>query len=112
MNNIDVRATRSFSYAGRNFIRGRHYQVDMGDPGMVALMAGGYLRVTEEPGDGAVDPVGTDAVSRDGVVADVVGRKKTQARRKVSDGPDSLEPGSDHDDGAARDSAAGDPIHP
>jgi hypothetical protein len=109
----EVRATRSFSHTLGNFTRGRFYQVNLDDPVVNGLVAGGYLvptRKDQEVPD-AVDLAGVDELPDPGVDSGRTRPKKKEPRGAVSDGQDQVEPTPDHDDGPAPDVSGGPELH-
>ncbi len=109
----EVRATRSFSHTLGNFTRGRFYQVNLDDPVVNGLVAGGYLvptRKDQEVPD-AVDLDWIDQLPGFGVGPRRTRPKKKEPRGAVSDGQDQVEPATDHHDGPAPDLPGGPELH-
>lgn len=99
MNEIELKATRSFSHVLGNFTRGRRYKLDADDLAVKGLVDGGYFVPTTEPEvPRAVDLAGIDEFLASGVGTRRTRPKKSKAGEPeagVGDGTGEAQPDTD-----------------
>ena len=86
MNEVEVKATRSFEHVLGRFTRGRTYRVDLNHKLVPGLIDEGYFIPTEVLGDGAVDTSGIDAFLGSGVGVGVDRPAPGQGSEGLTDG--------------------------
>lgn len=99
MNEIELKATRSFSHVLGNYTRGRRYLLDVDHPIVKGLVDGGYFTPTTEP----EVPRVVDLAELDEFLSTGVGTRRTRPKKSkageqkdgVGDGEGDLQPGTD-----------------